>query len=311
VRRGWTDQSGKPARHGGHFSLFMQEYRTVAKSLFSGKKGIIIPAALAILAVLLTYQYIHQKERELGFLAEPLPVLVVNRNIPKLTRLDRTMLSMEQVPRRFVQPGALSSLEDAVDQVTIVPVLEGEQLLGTKLVAYGIETGLAVKIPKGLRAVTVSVTDESGVAGLIRPGDFVDVLGSFEFGGRDKSDMQTFTLYQSVLVLAVEQHLGIETDAAKAVEKALIEERKIKPRTILRKDKPTVTLALLPEQAQGIVLAQETGYLYLTLRSMFEDRVGVTLGSTGLKELLGLKDKVYVTPPRWREIRGEREGFGS
>ncbi len=282
----------------------------MTKSLFSGKKGIIIPAALALLAVLLTFQYIHQKERELGFLAEPLPVLVVNRNAPRLTRLDRTMLTVEQIPRRYVQPGALSAYEDAVDQVTIVPILQGEQLLGTKLVAYGIETGLAVKIPKGLRAVTIGVTDESGVAGLIKPGDFVDVLGSFEFGGRDKSDMQTFTLYQSVLVLAVEQHLGVETDAAKSIERSLIEQRKIREQRLMRKDRPTITLALLPDQAQGLVLAQETGYLYLTLRSMFEERVPVTLGSTGLKELLGLKDKVYVTPPRWREIRGDRESYG-
>lgn len=282
----------------------------MAKSVFSGKMGIIIPAALALLAVLLTFQYIHQKERELGFLAEPLPVLVVNRNVPRLTRLDRTMLTVEQIPRRYVQPGALSAYVDAVDQVTIVPMLQGEQLLGTKLVAYGIETGLAVKIPQGLRAVTIGVTDESGVAGLIKPGDFVDVLGSFEFGGRDKSDMQTFTLYQSVLVLAVEQHLGVETDAAKSIERSLIEQRQIREQRLMRKERPTVTLALLPDQAQGLVLAQETGYLYLTLRSMFEERVAVTLGSTGLKELLGLKDKVYVTPPRWREIRGEREGFG-
>lgn len=260
--------------------------------------------------MLLTFQYIHQKERELGFLAEPLPVLVINRNVPRLTRLDRTMLTVEQIPRRYVQPGALSAYEDAVDQVTIVPVLQGEQLLGTKLVAYGIETGLAVKIPKGLRAVTIGVTDESGVAGLIKPGDFVDVLGSFEFGGRDKSDMQTFTLYQSVLVLAVEQHLGVETDAAKSIERSLIEQRQIREQRLMRKDRPTVTLALLPNQAQGLVLAQETGYLYLTLRSMFEERVAVTLGSTGLKELLGLKDKVYVTPPRWREIRGDRESYG-
>ena len=283
----------------------------MAKSIFSGKKGIIIPTALAFLAVLLTIQYIHQRERELGFLAEPLPVLVVNRNIPKLTRIDQTMLTVEQIPRKYVQPGALNAMKDAVNQVTIVPMLEGEQLLGTKLAAYGIETGLAVKVPKGLRAVTVSVNDPSGVAGLIKPGDFVDVLGSFEFGGRDKSDMQTYTLFQSVQVLAVGQHLGIESDAAKAYEQALIEEGKLRARHFVQQPRPTVTLALMPEQAQGIVLAQETGYLYLTLRSLFEERVPIAIGATSLKDLLGLEKKVYVTPPRWREIRGGREGFGN
>ncbi len=286
----------------------------MARNLFSGKMGIIIPAALAVLAVLLTYQYIHQKERELGFLAEPLPVLVVTQNIPRLTRLDQSMLAVEQVPRRFVQPGAITAMADAVDQVTIVPILQGEQVLGTKLVSYGMETGLAVKVPRGLRAVSIRVTDESGVAGLIKPGDFVDLLATFEFGSFDKSDQKTYTLLQSVLVLAVEQNLGIESDVATAMrardqgnqERGFFVAR-AQSGPISKADRPTVTLGVLPEQAQGVVLAQETGELYLSLRSMFEDRVAVSLSSTGLKELLGLQEKVYVTPPRWREYRGGRD----
>ena len=206
-------------------------------------------------------------------------------------------------------------MPDAVDQVTIVPILEGEQVLGTKLVSYGLETGLAVKIPRGLRAVSVGVTRESGVTGLIKPGDFVDLLGTFEFGSMDKSDQRTYTLLQGVLVLAVDQNLGIESEVERAMGVAPEMES---PRGLfgggaqlgsLRMERPTVTLGLPPDQVQRVVMAQESGYLYLSLRSMFEDRVAVQLESVGIKELLGIQEKVYVTPPRWREYRGGAENY--
>lgn len=287
----------------------------MAKNLLSGKMGIVIPAALALVAMLLTYQYIHEQERQLGFLAEPVPVLMVNRNVPRLTRLDQTMLSMEMIPRRFVQPGALTEMADAVDQVTIVPMLQGEQVLGTKLVAYGVETGLAVKVPRGLRAVTLALTDEGNVAGLIKPGDFVDVIGTFEFGDMTKSDKRTFTLMQSILVLAVDQNLGVESEATRAVDQARAQERGGMTAGMAlaaagRRERPLVTLGVLPDQVQKLVLAQESGDVALALRSMFEDRDAVTLKPTDTRELLGIQEKVYVSPPRWREFRGGRDAFG-
>ncbi|NCC25003.1 MAG: Flp pilus assembly protein CpaB [Deltaproteobacteria bacterium] len=288
----------------------------MARNIFSGKMGILIPAALALLAMLLTYQYIHQKERDLGFLAEPIPVLMVNQNVPRLTRLDQTMLAVEQIPRRFVQPGALTDMADAVDQVTIVPMLQGEQVLGTKLVAYGAETGLAVKIPKGLRAVTLALTEQGAVAGLIKPGDFVDIIGTFEFGDFNKSDQRTYTLLQSVLVLAVDQNMGIESEAARAVAQSAGNDRDrqaLAKRAMAmagKQDRPNVTLGLLPDQIQKVVLAQETGTIALSLRSMFEDRSTIKVQPTDMKELLGIQEQVSVSPLRWREYRGGREGFG-
>lgn len=286
----------------------------MARNLFSGKMGIVIPAALALLAMLLTYQYIHERERQLGFLAEPLPVLVVNRDVPRLTRLDQTMLAVEMIPRRFVQPGALTEMAEAVDQVTIVPMLQGEQVLGTKLVTYGVETGLAVKIPKGLRAVTLALTEEGSVSGLIKPGDFVDIIGTFEFGGFEKSDQRTFTIMQSVLVLAVDQNLGIESEANRAVDQARSQARggmAGMPRPVIgRRERPNITLGLLPDQVQKVVLAQESGTLSLALRSMFEDREAVSVKPTDLRELLGVQEKVFVAPPRWREYRGAQESLG-
>ncbi len=119
------------------------------------------------MALLLTFQYISQREKALGLMAEPVPVLVAKQDLPRLTRLDEAVVEVRQVPRQYLQPGALAAVKEAHNQVTNTPMLKGEQVLGTKLVAYGVETGLAIKVPKGLRGVTLSVNDVSGLAEVI------------------------------------------------------------------------------------------------------------------------------------------------
>ena len=282
---------------------------------FSGKKGIIIPAALALIAVLLSIQYINQREKELGLLAEPKPVLFATKDIPRMTKLDENLLEVRQVPAKFVQPGALTDVQQGVNQVTTAPILQGEQVLDTKLVSYGVETGLAIKVPTSFRAVTIAVTDVSGVAGLIKPGNYVDVLGTFDFGDKMKSDQKTFTLMANVLVLAVEQNLGPESDLAKAramkgKDSGLVD---LGPgRFKKEKEFPTnVTLALAPKGAQEIVLAQEAGKITLVLRSMFEGHQSPRVPATSLSDLLGVQERVVYRPqPSWREIRGTSSGAG-
>ncbi len=278
----------------------------MAGSIFAGKKGIIIPVALGIIAVLLSYQWLKQKERQLLLRGQPVPVLVAMKDIPRMTRIGPELVKVQTVPRQFLQPGALTAVKEAVGQVTISPVLKGEQVLGTKLVAPGVETGLAIKVPKGMRAVTVATDEVSGVAGLIQPGNYVDVLGVFEFGDGKRSDQKGYTIFQNVLVLAVAQNVGPESDAAKARTMAEIEKAGGAARLLRRPMASTVTLALAPQQAQALVLGQSSGRLSLSLRSMFEGKEVQTLVPTTLNSMLGIQEKVLYTPRPWNEIRGTR-----
>ncbi len=286
----------------------------MAGSILAGKKGMIIPAALAVLAVLLSYQYLQKQEQELGFKAEPLPVLVATKDVPRMTRLDESVMEAQKAPRSFIQPGALTDLREAVNQVNLVPILKGEQILGTKLAAFGRETGLAIKVPKGLRGVTVATTDISGVAGLVKPGNYVDVVGTFDFGDRSKSDMKTYTILQDVMVLAVEQNLGAESEAARARTKAQQETDSSGSSGMgggRHNASQNVTLALAPAQVQDLVLAQEAGRLTLALRSTFEGHGPEKLNPANLKDILGVNDKVIFNQrPPWREIRGTATSGG-
>lgn len=279
-------------------------------SLLSGKKGILIPLALGLLAILLTFQYIRQREKALMLRGQAVPVLVAKKDIPRLTRIDETLVVLRRVPKEFKQPGALDAVKDAMNQVTTAPILKGEQILGTKLVSPGVDTGLAIKVPKGMRAVTVATSPVSGVAGLIKPGNYVDVLGTFEFGDGKKSDQKAYTVFQNVLVLAVNQDLGPQSQVVGAMTMAQRRKRgggggglqaalgALRPRG------GTVTLALSPEQAQGLVLCQQTGRITLTLRSLFGASQVKAMPPASLQSVLGIQEKVIFQPRPWHEIRG-------
>lgn len=288
----------------------MDQFFSASRRFLSGKKGIFIPVIFGIVAMILTWQYINQKEKQLGLQGELIPVLIATKDIPRLVRIDETMIEEKKIPKQFVQPGVLAVKKEALDQLTTVSILKGEQVLGTKLASYGLATGLAIKIPKGMRAVTIRVDEESGIAGLIKPGDYVDAVASFEFGDGQKSNQKVYTIMQSILVLAVNQALDPMGGAGKSRDdvgkggKGLMDTADSRDR-----DKVTnISVGVTPEQAQNLILAREAGHVRFLLRSMFDDRQAKSLSSTSLKELLGLPDKVYVAPPMmWREFRGTKE----
>ncbi len=144
------------------------------------KRALLISLGVALFAVLMIYSYISQKEKTLLELATPIRVVVAIRDIPEGSKLDENVVEERQVPRKYVQPGAISELSMAVDKTVIVPVLKGTQILESVLMSAG--GSLAAKVPTGMRAFSCAVTDVTAAAGLIRPGDFVDVMVTVETG---------------------------------------------------------------------------------------------------------------------------------
>ena len=114
---------------------------------------------------------------------------------------------------------------------------------------------LADKIKKGERAITIQVDDISGVAGMLRPGDTVDVIGIFPMetpgkaGGLTRMETMVKTVLSRVTILAIGDIIDQHT--------ARYNKRARKYRT--------VTLAVRPREADLIVFAQSRTPLMLTL----------------------------------------------
>lgn len=213
-------------------------------------------------------------------------VLVAKEDIPRGIIIEPDMLETAIVPKEYVQPKAVNSLDRIGDMVTAAPISKGEQITLSKLVASQQQaTGgsLAMATPVGKRAITISVDNIAALGWMIRPGDYVDVIGmiptAMSSGGKEITQVSMMPLFQNVLVLAVGQDLGVATVQSRRYQK---EEKK--------EVAPIITLALNPQEANLIAFVQEQGKIRLVLRSPSDSQLQ-TVPPANWETLL-----MYLTP---------------
>jgi Flp pilus assembly protein CpaB len=232
-------------------------------------------------------------------------VLVARTDLPARTLLNADLVELRELPLEALAPKALTSTSDLVGKQLAVPVAAGEQLLQSKLrdpKSLDADT-LAQMIPPGKRAVSLAFSEVQGSGGLVVPGDHVDVIATFkkEAMGKDTG----MILLQDVLVLAVSQSTSAEeltpgvatptaggsgglgaparaaapatatatTATAAGIMSPGGADDKLLPVTptpVAVRAAPrakTLTLAVAPEAAERLALAEDLGYLRYALRS--------------------------------------------
>ena len=219
----------------------------------SGKTSLLLALSLGLLAGLATWSAIDGQQRKVRDEWKTVKVLCAARDVPEGTELTRPMVAVREVPARFltgsyvgVEPDG-SVKNDPVGQRVLVPLKAGDPILVSHF-APARDADLSTMVhPKG-RAVTVDVQERNAVGLWVRPNDHVDVVGSF----RDPQTQQlkSVTLLQNVVVLATGR-INASTSAPADEDRRYT----------------SVTLLVLPEEAEILTLAQETGTLTLLLRN--------------------------------------------
>ncbi len=204
-----------------------------------------VATGLGLLAGISAWTYLGIRERDLLRLGEEIEIVAANRYIPAYARIEKNMLGLRKVPRIYVAQGSAHDWRELIGLQTLAPFTAGEPLLFNKLAAAG--QSLAATVPEGKRATSLGVDAISGVEGLLRPGDLVDVYSL------DLRASSVLTLLQAVPVLAVGQRYG--------------------PQDLATQNAPTsVTLALSPDQAHAALLAAARGPIHLALRGAGDNR---------------------------------------
>lgn len=143
----------------------------------------------------------------------------------------------------------------------------GDPLLAAEVMRPGDHGFLAAVLGSNLRAVTIGVDIVSGGAGLIWPGDRVDLIltqtmdaPALPSGRR----LVATTVLENIRVIAVDQRLveGASPDASEP------------------KAARTVTLEVTPQQAERVSVAQRLGQLSLVVRSA-DQSAGATTARAG------------------------------
>ncbi len=171
-------------------------------------------------------------------------VLVAARDFKEEETLKPDMVSVVRMAKSAVPPRAFASFKDVEERWVKSAMMEGDVLVEKKLGPKGTPPGLVANIPKGMRALAIDVTEQSGVSGFILPGHHVDVV---RYESNEKHDLGGETILQDVLVLAAGQVFTRP------------EERTVQSRT--------VTLALIPAHVDILVAAREGSLVPCTPRT--------------------------------------------
>lgn len=270
----------------------------------SGRAKLLLSLMLGLLAVFLVFVYVRGLERQLYEEVDMQNVIVTREDVAAGTAIEERAIQRISVPRKYRQPQTFPAIEEVAGRVAVVPIPAGSQVSGGMLADAGAEA-LSFEVPRGRRAVAITVTDETGVGGLVRPGNFVDIVGTFEFGrpvgyeqGRiryadEKTEIRT--MMQNVFVVAVNRELRRERIQA--------ETGAAPPQSQSQRTLRTVTVLVEPQRVQELILAQEIGDLTLSLRSGLDD----TQVELPFLDPLGLLKVDIPVKPRARAMQSFRD----
>lgn len=176
-------------------------------------------------------------------------VLVATQEIPARARITAEMISKQMRPAQGVDPDAIADPSQAVGALALITIPNGGQITSSK-VGTNVAAALPVRLEPGMRAVSIPVDRVKDVAGLVQPGDRVDVIAippSKNTGPPPKA----VTIFRAIRVLAVGNALENPSATPSPQEEQAA----------------TVTLEVTPRQADLLAWADSNATLRLALRS--------------------------------------------
>ncbi len=256
----------------------------------SNKKLLAIVMVLSLMITILVYNYLQGIEKKMA-IQDGVSVIVAKTDIAPKTKITAEMVREVKVPPEYVQPGAVQSLDKVVGIVAREAIVSGEQVSERRLVRGGKSVGFTGIIPYDKRAVTVAVTEMTGVAGFIKPGDYVDVIVTFDTMA--VGDNVSNIIMQNILVLAVNREMEMN-----AAESATAKDVKDNAKDINKMG--TVTIAVTPGEAIKLGLAEDKGKVRLVLRPYLPQNSMVLTEAMTPKDLVGehrAKAPAQTAPP--------------
>lgn len=251
---------------------------------------LVIALVLGAITVFLVSTFLRKESGTTGQVQSlhTVPVVVAASDLKIGTKLEKMMLRQVDLPDDALPEGHypdVGSVLGVSPPVVLREMRRGEIVLPYKLSPQGARGGLPSKIADDRRAITIPVTEITGVAGFVTPGDYVDIIHTSAVGHPDNIPVSRILL-QNVLVLGIDQVMSEDAGNPKIVN--------------------AVTLMVDVESGQRIALAQATGTLGLMLRNEFDASLLETNDVTWHQLEPGGAIPVSPAPAQTRVIKRER-----
>lgn len=213
-------------------------------------KALIVAAVFAVLALASLAMYTRRLEVEASG-GERVAVLMVAKPAKKDSTLSEANLSAREIPIAYVDDRVVRASDKAkVIGVRVEKDLEPQQaLLWSDVAVSGYEDRhLSQLVQPGSRALTLNIAQNYMSVQLLRPGDYVDIVGVVQEGPRP----QSVVLLQKVLVLAVGENTMPYREPGAAVSSRV---------------EQLLTISVTLQESQAVALAAQKGPVIAVLRS--------------------------------------------
>lgn len=209
-------------------------------------------------------------------------IVVAAVNLPAYTRIQEPFVKVVQVPAERVPQGAIRSTGRALFRVVKQTVLADQPLVEENLYGVGELPKLSERLPAGHRAVTLPIGGPAALNGLIQPQSRIDILLTYNDDTLpDRKGPATMTLLRNVLVLATS-----------VSSFPLAEDR--------RHNVQDITVAVTPEDANRLILAQKYGSLSAVLCGQQEGGAA-QVATEGDRHLIDRYALLGISPPEPEE----------
>lgn len=246
----------------------------------------VVGVGLAGFAAMKTSEYINAtKASEQAALRRIVPtveVFVANKPLPfghVLTPEDVVAIAWPQnaLPENaFRDRAALFPADDSKKRTVVRQMEKFEPLLASKITEPGEDAGLNTRLARGMRAFPIRVDTNSGIAGLVRIGDRVDVYWTGSAGNLG-SDMQgefTKLIESGVAIIAIGNNANDNNYESSSSAR-------------------TLTIEASPQQVARLAQAQVSGRLSLALMGIGDDQEAVVT-DVDRRGLLGIEAEVVA-----------------
>ena len=146
-------------------------------------RNVVIAVVLGLLAAVLTTVYVTNYRKNVQHGQQDVGVLIAKTNIPAGTSgaaiVSGHMLVRKTVPRTALVPGAISSPDQIARLVSTQEVMVGEQVTKSRFGGAN-ELGVRAQLKGTLRAIQISADPNQILAGTLRTGDHVDIVGNLK-----------------------------------------------------------------------------------------------------------------------------------
>jgi pilus assembly protein CpaB len=242
--------------------------------------GILGAVLLATVGTLALVGYVRSAKDKAVAGERQVEAYVLDKTARKGASLEeiRGAVKQVEVPAKVRADDAVTDLAGLDgDLVAGVDLEPGEQLLRSRLV--NAQDLARVEVPEGRQELAIALDPERAVGGVVRAGDTVGVVLSFEpfdSNSGDKTANVTHLLLHKVLVTSVQFDQN-ESGTGSGVVGGGDDEDDDEDVERAPKNRLIVTLALTSSEVEQVVFAAEFGHIWLTAEGADADESGTRI----------------------------------